>query len=113
MAEPVNIIAVDFDDLEVERIYVADADGRPELRALVSGIECRIEAKPKLLAAGLVSCLPVDPAEEENWPAYADLMVNGVQSRYYGIAQQPRLTDAARRFERLLAVDEARPGMAL
>lgn len=113
MAEPVKIIATDFDDLEVGKIFVADLDGRPELRALVGGIECRIEAKPSLIEAGLVSCLPIDPAEEENWPAYSDLEVNGVQSRYYGIALVPRLAEAARRFSGLLAVDAARPGMAL
>ncbi len=108
-----KIIATDFDDLKVERIFVVDADGEPELHALVSGIECRIEAKPILLQAGLVTCLPVSQADEENWPAYSDLELNGVETRYYGIVQVPRLAEAARRFEELLAREATVVGMQL
>ena len=113
MAEPVTIIATDFDDLQVERIFVADADGRPEMRATISGVECLVDTKDTLLDAGLVYCRPTSIALQDNWPVYSDLMVNGVQDRYWGVAAEPRLVTAARRFASLLAVDEARPGMAL
>lgn len=66
MEDKIKVIAAGFDDLEVERVFIVDNDGRSELRAVVSGVLCHVDSKPRLLAAGLVTCFPLDAETAAN-----------------------------------------------
>jgi hypothetical protein len=105
----VEIIRSNFDTFTVERVFVSAPGG--ELRAVVSGVECRLGTKPTLVSAGLVFCQPIDPALAEDWPVFTDLRIGGIEERHWNFTDHPQLVSAAHEFNasRLAGAAVARP----
>lgn len=95
MSNAIEILRSEFDTFSVEQTFVTPAG---ELRAIISGIECRIGTKATLVADGLVFCQPVDPALAVFWPVFTDLVIGGVEERRWHFTNQPALVAAARDF---------------
>ncbi len=96
MGNEVKIVESVFDNFQVERTFATQRDGESELHAIISGVECLVDAKPSHLAAGLVFCQPIDPRLAEDWPVYTDVLVNGHPERWWNLTDQPELVRAVR-----------------
>ena len=100
MSASITVIDPDSAALCVERIFV-DASG--ELRAKVSGVECRIATGPALVAAGVVVVQPLDPQLARTRPVFNKLNVGQFAGQFWCVTADQRLVNAARRFNALRA----------
>ncbi len=108
-----KIIESDIDTFEFERAFIIERDGAPCPVAILSGVECCIETKPGPLEDGLAFCQPTRRDLTADWPVSVVIERDARRERLWNMTAEPGIVAAARRFAELLAVDEARPGMAL
>jgi hypothetical protein len=94
MGNEVKIVESVFDNFQVERTFTTERDGATELHAMVSGVECLVDAKPSHLTSGLVFCQPIDPRLAKDWPVYTDVEVNGHPERWWNLTDQAELVRA-------------------
>ena len=95
MTARIQIIDPNLDALRIERVFV-HASG--ELRASVSGVECSVGTKDALVQAGLVMFQPVDARLAKQRPIFSEMNVSGSKERFWCVATDPRLVNAAARF---------------
>ncbi len=77
MAEHIEIVASDFDTLQVERLYTYSAEDPPAAMATVSAVECNIGARQILLDHGLAACAPTSHSASEFWPVSCTVRIDG------------------------------------
>ena len=95
MAAAIHLMASDFDPLRVDRVFV-NASG--DLRAVVSGVECRLATKEIFIAAGFVFFQPLGPGPARLRLIFSKLLVRGIEQFFWCITTDPRLVNAAARF---------------
>jgi hypothetical protein len=95
MTAALQVIDPDMVPLCVEKVFI-DASG--ELRAKVSGVECSIGTNETLVGAGLVMFHPVDARLARLHPIFTHLNVSGFVGHFWCVATDPRLVNAAARF---------------
>lgn len=109
----IKILASNFDTFRFQRAFIADNDGRPAPRAIVSGVECDIDSKESLLNAKLAVCQPTDDLLAQHWPVYTDVEIDGARKQLPNITDNPQVVAAAQHFRDLAVKDQAEPGMEL
>ncbi len=103
-----------LEDYPLERLAVVRGEDGLELRAWFGGEECRLEAKPSWLAAGLVACNPLDDSLALDWPMTVLVEADGSAPQLVGNATaEPRAVAALRRLTQAMEDGTARPGMEL
>ena len=95
MTATIQVTDPNADALRVERVFI-HASG--ELRATVSGVECSVGTKDALVQAGLVMFQPVDARLARQRPIFSELNVSGSKERFWCVATDARLVNAAARF---------------
>jgi hypothetical protein len=113
MTAPLQVIDRDMAPLCVEKVFI---DAASELRARVSGVECSIGTNEALVGAGFVIFQPMDAQLAQQHPIFLALNVSGLTDDCWCVATDPRLVNAAARFNVLrrggtaLAPQELWPG---
>ena len=96
MTAPLQVIDPEMANaLTVERVFI-NAGG--ELRARISNVECWLGTNEEVIRAGFVIFQPVDARLARQRPVFARLNVSGVADRFWCVATDPRLVNAAARF---------------
>ena len=95
MTATIQVIDPQLDALRIERVFV-HASG--DLRASVSGVECCVGTKETLVQSGLVMFEPLDARLAQARPIFSRMNVSGVPDRYWCVATDSRLVNAAVRF---------------
>lgn len=103
-----------LEDYTLEKLAVVrTAAGDLELHGWYAGVECRLDAKPSVLAAGVVGCDPLDVALALDWPMQAEVELGGIRQILDSATADERAVAALRVFQDALAAGTAREGMAL
>lgn len=100
-------------DGEIERVWIVDVGGVPEVHARLLGVECVLETKETLANVGVVTCWPIEAKWGEMWPFYVDLEVDGHVKRVWGAMLSRRGLEALQRFWKLDDNGQARAGLEL
>lgn len=106
-------IKTQLEDYTLERVAVVEVAGRPELHGWYDGVECLLDGKPFMIAAGFVACDPLDPELALDWPMRVEVDLGGLRQCIDNATADPRAVASVRRFQEALAAGTAREGMNL
>lgn len=101
-----------LEDYALERLAVVRGEDGLELRGWFGGTECRLEAKPSWLAAGLVACHPLDDTLALDWPMTVRIEIDDSAPQLVdNVTAEPRAAAALRRLAKAMEDGVARAGM--
>jgi hypothetical protein len=102
-----------LEDYVLAKLAVVTVAGRLELHGWYDGIECLLDAKPSLLAAGVVACIPLDPVLALDWPMQAITTIGGDRVLLDSVTADPRTIAAFKRFQAAVIGGTAKAGMRI
>lgn len=101
------------EDYALGQLAVVHAAGRLELHGWFDGVECLLDAKPSMMDAGLVACIPLDCELGLDWPMQVWVEIDGHRQVMSGVTADPRAASAIRVFTTTLAEGTAHEGMPI